>query len=231
MALKAAKARVGRPDARLIPAGVGYGGTVAHEMAVILAREAAAAELAAATSEAAMVSQGLGDANGSPSISISPSAAAERAPKSTRKPPYHRPPPLLLFEGRYKCAYSDDTFSFLPAGEPRDDICQATAALYPLILEAAAALRATPIPGAPSPTTVPSKEAFAVRVASLSDPEEQLDYISCFKPPNVPQVEWDERVHRILMRLAFFKAVAGEHRPARHPPGPVLLFTYDAADD
>lgn len=74
---------------------------------------------------------------------------------------------LALFEGLHTLRHPAALLSWL-APPKRREVCQAAAALYPVVAAAAGA-------------AAPGIEAFAARLASIASYEEQLDYVASFK--------------------------------------------------
>jgi len=69
----------------------------------------------------------------------------------------------------------------------------------------------------------PSLDAFALKLANISAFDEQLDYVSSFKPADVSEAEWDVNVDTTLSRLGFYKTVADSYSPSDIFPGQSLV--------
>jgi hypothetical protein len=187
----------GEVKRRMLATGVGFGGVIAHELALQFHKlEVEAMQNKTKTQKDTVP-------NNDNSVALL-SQVGE--------------PSLALFEGLHTVEAPNDTLNWLPLVESREDVCQAATLLYPMIKDAAG--RGTP-----------SREAFAVRLASLPDFDAQLDYIGSFRPAegDISQVDWDSRVHTLLLRLAYYKSICKSYTPKVNI-GHVVVFVRDYED-
>jgi len=187
----------GEVKRRMLAAGVGFGGVVAHELALQFHKL-----------EVEAMKNKTKDQKDTVPNNDNLAALLSRVGE----------PSLALFEGLHTVEAPNDTLNWLPLVESREDVCQAATLLYPMIKDAAG--RGTP-----------SREAFAVRLASLPDFDSQLDYIGSFRPADgdISQVDWDSRVHTLLLRLAYYKSICRSYTP-KVDIGHVVVFVRDYED-